>query len=416
MMSNIYKGINYSLAFTLCLALNSLCHAQLTIEKKEVNDSLPAPYATESVRNGAKVLGWPAGKKPVAPAGFKVARYADGFNNPRWIYVGPNGDIFISEAKTGLNPANRITLLRDANKDGKPELRKVLIAGLNRPFGMLILNGSFYVANTDGIIKYPYKVGATALTGEGKKILELPAGGYNNHWTRNLLANKAGTKIYVSVGSGSNVGENGMENEKQRANILEMNPDGTGVRVFAAGLRNPVGMDWQPGSQVLWTAVNERDGLGDDLVPDYVTSVKEEGFYGWPYSYYGQHEDPRLKGQRPDLVSKSIVPDVSLGAHTASLGLAFYTKKKFPEKYHNGAFIGQHGSWNRSVITGYKVVFVPFKDGKPAGKVEDFLTGFVADKERPSVYGKPVCVVVLADGSLLVADDSGNTIWRVSRG
>jgi glucose/arabinose dehydrogenase len=246
------------------------------------------------------------------------------------------------------------------------------------------------------------------------KILELPAGGYNNHWTRNLVANEKNSKIYVSVGSGSNVGEHGMENEVRRAGILEINPDGSGERVFASGLRNPVGMAWQPGSNVLWTAVNERDGLGDELVPDYITSLKEGGFYGWPYSYFGQHPDPRFKDseQRMDLVNKALVPDVPLKSHTASLGLTFYTQAGFPEHYKNGAFVGQHGSWNRKDQSGYKVVFVPFKNGKP-GEPEDFLTGFIARAEKSEVYGRPVGVAVLPDGSLLVTDDASDTVWRV---
>jgi glucose/arabinose dehydrogenase len=250
------------------------------------------------------------------------------------------------------------------------------------------------------------------MTAAGQKIMNLPAGGYNNHWTRNLLASPDGKKIYISVGSGSNVGENGMEHEVRRACILEINPDGTGERVFATGLRNPVGMDWQPTTKTLYTAVNERDELGDDLVPDYLTSVKEGAFYGWPYAYYGQNEDPRRKGERPDLVKKTVMPDVPLGAHTASLGLVFYDGTTFPAKYHDGAFIGQHGSWNRSEFSGYKVVFVPFENGKP-GKPEDFLTGFVTGKDK-DVYGRPVGVAVLADGSLLVADDAAGRIWRVA--
>jgi glucose/arabinose dehydrogenase len=263
------------------------------------------------------------------------------------------------------------------------------------------------------VYQFPYSPGQTKITAEGKKILDVPSLGYNNHWTRNIIANRDGSKIYVSVGSGSNNAENGIDKEKNRANILEINPDGTGFRVFAYGLRNPVGMDWQPGTNILWTAVNERDNLGDDLVPDYMTSVKEGGFYGWPYAYFGANEDPRLAGQRPDLVAKTIVPDVNLGAHTASLGLAFYTKDAFPKRYKNGAFIGQHGSWNRSVFSGYKVVFVPFENGKP-GTPEDFVTGFIADESKNEVYGRPVGVAVLPDGSLLVADDSGNTIWRIA--
>ena len=401
------------------------CSSDATKEEKEaalkggpdsvqtVTDSLtlPAPFATESVENRPEEAGWPDGKMPVAPEGFTVSKYADKLKNPRWTYVAPNGDVFVAESATKKSP-DRITVLRDVNKDGKPELREIFIENLKQPLGMLVLKNYFYVANTDGLYRYPYKTGETKITSKGEKIVELPAGGYNNHWTRNLLANADGSKIYISVGSASNVADHGMDEEKRRANILEINPDGTGERVFASGLRNPVGMDWAPGSNTLWTAVNERDKLGDDLVPDYITSVKEGGFYGWPYAYFGKNEDPRRKGERPDLVAKTIVPDVPVGSHTASLGLAFYDKTKFPAKYQNGAFVGQHGSWNRSEISGYKVVFVPFKDGKPTGKAEDFLTGFVESEKK--VYGRPVGVTVMEDGSMLVNDDSGNTIWRVS--
>ncbi len=243
-------------------------------------------------------------------------------------------------------------------------------------------------------------------------MLHLPTGGYNNHWTRNLVASADGSKLYVSVGSASNVGENGMKEEALRANILEVNPDGTGLRVFAAGLRNPVGMAWEPTTKALWTAVNERDELGDELVPDYITSVKDGAFYGWPYSYFGRNEDPRRKGERPDLVAKAVVPDLALGSHTASLGLCFYTATGFPEKYRGGAFVGQRGSWNRSQFAGYRVAFVPFKGGKPAGGVEDFLTGFIANADE--VYGRPVCVCVAPDGALLVTDDVTDCIWRVA--
>jgi len=373
--------------------------------------NLPAPFATKSTEKRPDVEGWKENQMPKAPEGFIVTKYADKLDNPRWTYQAPNGDVFVAESATKKS-ADRITILRDVNKDGVPEMREIFIEKLKQPLGMLVLKNYFYVANTDGITRYPYKVGDTKITGKGQKILELPAGGYNNHWTRNLLANADGSKIYVSVGSGSNVAEHGMDNEKRRANILEINPDGTGEKIFAAGLRNPVGMDWAPGTNVLYTAVNERDELGDELVPDYMTSVKEGGFYGWPYAYFGTHPDPRMKGERKDLVAKTIVPDVALGSHTASLGLAFYDQSKFPSKYHNGAFIGQHGSWNRSKLSGYKVVFVPFKNGKPSGKPEDFLTGFVESEEK--VYGRPVGVTVLNDGSMLVNDDEGKTIWRVS--
>jgi glucose/arabinose dehydrogenase len=394
---------------------------------------LPPPYETKSVRNFCKVIGWPAGKTPVAPAGFKVTLYAGDLNNPRNIYLAPNGDVFAAQATTeakGLKKAgsvlvgqnqsqnmgespNSIVIFRDTNGDGVVDQKGVFLSGLNRPYGMLIIGNSFYVANTDGLWKYPYTPGDMRITKPGKMILSLPAGGYNNHWTRNLITGTDTSKIFITVGSGTNVADQGMENEKRRANILMVNTDGTGEKIYASGLRNPVGVSFQPGTNVLWTAVNERDELGDMLVPDYLTSVKEGAFYGWPYAYFGQHADPRLKGQRPDLVKKTIIPDVALGPHTASLGLAFYGADKFPAKYKNGAFIGQHGSWNSSKLAGYKVVFVPFTNGKP-GKPEDFLTGFIANPAENEVYGRPVGVAVNKDGSLLVADDSGNKIWRVS--
>jgi glucose/arabinose dehydrogenase len=397
------------------------------------NDSLPPPYATKSVKNYSDVIGWPEGRTPVAPEGFTVTKFADGLQNPRWMYVAPNGDILVAEANAeskGLKKvtdkvsgkaesqntgesANRISLLRDKDNDGKPELNQVLLFGLNQPFGMLVIGNVLYVANTDGVMQFPYNAGQTQIKAEGKKIVELPAGGYNNHWTRNIIANTDTTKIFISVGSGSNIAEHGMENEIRRANILEINPDGTGERIVASGLRNPVGMGIAQGSNQLWTVVNERDELGDDLVPDYLVQVKDGGFYGWPYAYFGPNEDPRLKGQERDLVKKTIVPDVSLGAHTSSLGLAFYNKDSFPKKYHGGAFIGQHGSWNRSELSGYKVVFVPFKNGRPSGKPEDFLTGFIANPETSEVYGRPAGIVVLPDGGLLVADDASNTIWKI---
>lgn len=385
-----------------------------TVVKTAVGDlTLPAPYSTKSVTKRSGMKDWPEGTTPKAPEGFTVTKFAGNLKNPRWTYIAPNNDIFVVESNTFMS-ANRITVFRDKDKDGKFETREVFKEGLNMPFGMLIFKNYFYVANTDGLYRFPYKEGDLKLNGSGEKILELPAGGYNNHWTRNLLANADGSKIYVSVGSGSNNGENGMDKEVRRAAILEINPDGSGEKIYASGLRNPVGMDWNPANNELWTAVNERDELGDGLVPDYITSVKRDGFYGWPYSYFGQIEDPRMKGQAKDLVAKAIVPDVSVDAHTASLGLAFYDKDAFPETYKNGAFVGQHGSWNRSKLSGYKVLFVPFKDGKPSGKPQDFLTGFIADEEKAQVYGRPVAVTVMNDGSLLVNDDSGNTIWQVT--
>ena len=396
------------------------------------NDTLPPPYATKSVKNYSKVLGWPDDRSPSAPAGFKVTKFATSLQNPRWLYVTPNGDVLVSEANTeakGIKKvtekisgkaeskntsesANRITLLRDKDNDGSPEVQQVLLRDLNQPFGMLVIGNLLYVANTDGVLQFPYNAGQTQIKAEGKKIVNLPAGGYNNHWTRNIIANADTSKIYIAVGSASNIAEHGMENEVRRANILEVNLDGTGERIFASGLRNPVGMCLRPGTNDLWTVVNERDELGDDLVPDYLTQVKNGGFYGWPYAYFGPNEDPRLKGQERDLVSKTIVPDVALGAHTASLGLAFYDKQSFPTKYRGGAFVAQHGSWNRSELSGYKIVFVPFKNGRP-GAPEDFLTGFIADMAENEVYGRPVGIAVLPDGAMLVADDASNVIWKI---
>jgi len=374
---------------------------------------LPAPYATESVTNGSQVVGWPENIVPKAPQGFKVTRFADGLKHPRWTYVAPNNDIFVAESDT-KNSANRITLLRDTNRDGKIDERYIFKEDLNQNFGMLVLNGYFYIANTDGLYRYPYTEGATKLEADGEKIVPLSASGYNNHWTRNIITNKHQSKIYISVGSASNVGEQGMEKEVRRANILEVNPDGSGEIIYADGLRNPVGMDWNPVTGELWTAVNERDKLGNELVPDYVTSVKKGGWYGWPYSYYGQIKDPRWKDDpHPEMVEKAIVPDVPVGNHTAALGLVFYSDGAFPEKYKNGAFVGQHGSWNRAQLAGYKVVFIPFVNGKPQ-EPEDFLTGFVADSDGSKVYGRPVCTAVAPDGSLLVNDDDSGIIWRVS--
>ncbi len=374
---------------------------------------LPPPYATESVTNESKVVAWPDGKMPTAPAGFTVTKFADELDNPRNTYVGPNGDIFVVESST-KGSADRITIFKDKDKNGEYETREVFKENLNSPYGMLILNEHFYIANTDGLYRFPYKSGQIKLEGEGEKIVDLPAGGYNNHWTRNLIANEDGSKIYISVGSASNAGEHGMEEEHRRAAILEVNPDGTGEIMFASGLRNPVGMSWNPATKELWTAVNERDKLGDNLVPDYITSVKKGGFYGWPYSYYGQIEDPRMEGQAPELVEKAIVPEVSVGSHTASLGLTFYDGTGFPEEYNNGAYVGQHGSWNREKLAGYKVLYVPFENGKPAGEPQDFLTGFVSESESSEVYGRPVDVTVLPDGALLVNDDSGNTLWKIA--
>ncbi len=403
--------------------------------RSQTVDSLPPLSASKSVSNYSKVIGWKNGRTPTAPEGFTVTQYADGFENPRWMYTAPNGDVLVaqsnsnyplwkkigawpigaSKSKSFKNSADVITLLRDTDQDGSPDVRETFLEDeLDQPFGMLIMGDWFYVANTDALLRFPYDTGQLKISGPAERIIDLPAGKANRHWTRNIIKNDDSSKIYIAVGSGSNIAENGLEKEVLKANILEINPDGTGLRVFASGLRNPVGMDLQPDTGNLWTAVNERDGLGNNLVPDYLAEVKENGFYGWPYVYYGQNEDPRVKYIKPEKVEKTLLPDVNLGPHTASLGLLFYTGDTFPEKYRHGAFVAQHGSWNRERLSGYKVVYVPFKNGKPSGKPENFLTGFIVDPDKDEVYGRPVGVIDLPDGSLLVTDDVTNTIWRVS--
>ncbi|MUP46803.1 sorbosone dehydrogenase family protein [Gramella sp. BOM4] len=376
---------------------------------------LPPPFATESVRKVSRIVEWPEGRIPRAPQGFKVTKFAGDLEHPRRTYVAPNNDIFVVESNDAGKSANRIIMFRDKDQNGVPEERYTFLTNLNQPYGMLVLGDYFYVANVDGVVRFPYKEGQTSIDAQGEKIMDLPAGGYNHHWTRNIIAGPDGNKLYVSVGSSSNVGEHGMDKEVRRANILEINADGSGEKVYAAGLRNPVGMDWNPVTGELWTAVNERDKIGNNLVPDYVTSVKEGGWYGWPYSYYGDLKDPRwLEDPHMEMVEKAIVPDVSVGPHTASLGLAFYKHDAFPEKYKNGAFVGQHGSWNRANFSGYKVIFIPFDQNGNPQEPEDFLTGFIADDDSSQVYGRPVGVAVLPDGSLLVNDDDGNVIWRVA--
>ncbi len=413
-------------SFALCLSALLLSSTSFAEDVK-----LPQPDPKSSVKNYSKVIGWPAGKMPSAPQEFTVSKFSDNLSSPRWIYVLKNGDVLVAESKTEeKNPikiigamvtgaarsgnknkaGNRISLFRDANGDGVFELREFFLTDLKQPFGMLQMGNAFYVANADALWMYEYKEGQIKIGGKGKKILDLP--GKGRHWTKNIIANADETKIYIAIGSASDHAEDGIAKEKDRAQIWEINPDGSGKRVFASGLRNPVGMAWINGK--LWTAVNERDELGDDLVPDYLTEVKDGGFYGWPYSYWGSIPDPRLKGQGKDLIKNAIIPDVALGAHTASLGLAVYDRKEFPEKYRNGAFIGQHGSWNRSVLSGYKVAFVPFKDGKPSGPPEDFLTGFISDIKKNEVHGRPVGVTILHDGTMLVADDVSNVIWKVT--
>jgi glucose/arabinose dehydrogenase len=376
-------------------------------------DSLPPPFATESAKNMSKVIGW-KDKMPTAPEGFTVSLFADKLESPRWMYVAENGDLFVAQADREGKKGNNILLFRDSNKDGVPEIKTVYLKGLNQPFGMLIINDKFYVANTDALMEFPYNPQSTSITAGGKQLVALPSKG--RHWTRDIITNAAKDKIYISVGSSSNVAEDGIDKEVRRADILQVNLDGSNEKIYASGLRNPVGLALAPGTSTLWAAVNERDELGDDLVPDYLTSVKENGFYGWPYSYFGKNLDPRIKkeDQNMELVNSTVLPDVALGSHTAALGLAFYTNKSFPASYHNGAFVAEHGSWNRSHLSGYKVVFVPFSNGKPADKPQDFLTGFIASDEKSEVYGRPVGVAVLADGSILVTDDGDSKIWKVS--
>lgn len=396
------------------------------------SDNLSTSHTTKSARNYCKVIGW-KGMTPKSPEGFVVEKFADGFENPRWLYITPNGDILVAESNSNHSliekvggtiigasrsnnlhhSADRITLLRDSDKDGIPEQRETFLIGLNQPFGMLVIGKWLYVGNTNGLVRYPYSAGQTKITEKPEKIVDLPAGKHNRHWARNIITNSDSTKIYIAVGSGTNVAEKGIANELLRANILEINIDGSDLKIYASGLRNPAGMGWAPGTKTLWTVVNERDGLGDELVPDYFTSVRQGGFYGWPYTYFGQNIDMRVKETMPLFVKKSIVPDVNLGSHTASLGLAFYTARSFPEKYKGGVFIAQHGSWNRSELAGYKIIFIPFSNGKPSGKQEDFLTGFIANLKKNEVHGRPVGIIVTPDGSLLIADDISNIIWRV---
>jgi len=372
---------------------------------------LPPPFATRSVAQPSRVVYWPKGKTPAAPAGFEVSLFADEMENPRNLHVLPNGDVLVVES-IRQNGGSRVILLRDTKKTGRPDLRTVFLRRLNMAFGLTRIGSRIFVGNTDGIVVFPYRAGDTQIRRRPEPVLSLPSGG---HYTRNVIADPAGKKLYIAVGSATNVDEQRVdEKDPRRAAILETNPDGSGMRVFASGMRNPVGLDWEPKTKTLWTVVNERDGLGDQLVPDYLTGVRQGAFYGWPFAYFGQHEDPRKKGQRPDLVAKAIKPDFALGSHVAPLGLAFYDGKSFPARYHGGAFIGMHGSWNRSALVGYKVAFVPFQNGKPSGAIEDFLTGFVVSSTSSDVHGRPVGVAIWTDGSLLVADDAAGRVWRVS--
>jgi len=398
---------------------------------------LPEPNKTLiPTVNIAPAIGWPEGGKPTAAAGTQVAAFAEGLDHPRWMYVLPNGDVLVAEtnappkpddskgikgwvmkkvmgkAGAGVPSPNRITLLRDADHDGVAETRTVFLQNLNSPFGMTLVGNDLYVADTDRLLRFNYEPGATEIKTQPIKVTDLPGGTLNHHWTKNVIASKDGSKLYVTVGSNSNVGENGLDKEEGRAAIWEVDRATGNHRIFASGIRNPNGLAWEPTSGALWTAVNERDEIGSDLVPDYITSVKDGGFYGWPFSYYGQHVDVRVNPQNLDLVAKAIAPDYAVGPHTASLGLTFAEGNTLPAQFKEGAFIGQHGSWNRKPHSGYKVIFVPFAGGKPSGTPMDVLTGFL-DKDE-NALGRPVGVVIDQQGGLLVADDVGNKVWRVS--
>ena len=401
------------------------------------NPTLPAPQGSLlPTVNIAKAVGWPEGRAPTPAPGFRVQAFASGLDNPRWLYRLPNGDILVAESNAPPKPegkkggirgwvmglvmdragsaapsANRITLLRDADGDGVAETRTAFLENLTSPFGMALVGETLYVANADAVVAFPYQAGQTRIDAAARKVADLPAE-RNHHWTKSLVASADGSRLYVGVGSNSNVGENGLEEEEDRAAVLEIDPATGARRLYASGLRNPVGMAWQPDSGKLWVAVNERDELGNDLVPDYMTSVTPGGFYGWPWSYFGQIVDTRVEPANPAMVARAIKPDYALGSHTASLGLTFGQGDAFPARYQGGAFIGQRGSWNRKPRNGYRVIFVPFSGGVPAGPPEDILTGFINAEDQ--AMGRPVGVQFDRTGALLVADDVGNVIWRVS--
>lgn len=428
-------------ACTAALALLAACSTRPVANATPpygADPHLPEPQRTRLVPtvNIAPARGWPEGGRPQPAAGLAVVPFACGLVHPRWLHVLPNGDVLVAEtdapvrkddnqglrgwimkrvmkrAGSGTPSADRVRLLRDADRDGVAEVQSDFITGLHSPFGMALVEDALYVANTDALLRFAYREGAASIDAPASRVAALPGGDLNHHWTKSLVASPDGRRLYVGVGSNSNIAENGIEQERDRAAILEIDPADGSTRVFASGLRNPVGMAWEPHSGALWVAVNERDELGDDLVPDYITSVREGGFYGWPWSYWGRHVDARVKPQRADLVARAIAPDYALGAHTASLGLAFAQGDALPARFREGAFVGQHGSWNRRVPSGYKVVFVPFAAGKPAGPPEDVLGGFL-DGDGDA-YGRPVGVGIARDGALLVADDVGGCVWRVS--
>jgi glucose/arabinose dehydrogenase len=428
------------LAITTLVAISTGCatSARLPVSSgMGPNPTLPPP--TRSLIptvHVATAKGWPAGGHPTCAEGLAVTAFAQGLDHPRWLYVLPNGDVLVAETNGPPRPddnkglkgwffkrfqkkaggavpsANRITLLRDADGDGTAETRSVLLEGLNSPFGIVLVGNDLFIANTDALVRAPYSRDATKISATPVMVVALPGGRINHHWTKNVVASADGSRLYVSVGSNSNVAENGVDREDGRAAIWEIDPQTGMHRVFATGLRNPVGMAWEPETSVLWAAVNERDELGSDLVPDYMTSVRDGGFYGWPYSYYGSHVDTRVTPQRPDLVVRAIHPDYALGPHTGSLGLASSAGATLGARFARGMFVGQHGSWNRKPRSGYKVVFVPFANGKPSGEAIDVLTGFITDEG--DAMGRPVGVAIDRRGALLIADDVGNTVWRVT--
>lgn len=427
---------------TLCLFALSLiaCGDSATLSVADGmghSPVLPSPKRSLiPTVNIATAVGWQHNEKPNVAAGLEVNLFADHLMHPRWLYLLPNGDVLVAEtnappkpesekgirhwvvskamskAGAGTPSANRIILLRDTDKDGLADERKVFLQDLHSPFGMALIGNDFYVANADAVMRFEYTVGQTEIRTPGTKVMDLPGGPINHHWTKNMIASKDGKKLYITVGSNSNIGERGMENEVGRAAIWELDIASGQHRLFATGLRNPNGLAWEPNTNTLWTVVNERDEIGSDLVPDYLTSVRDGGFYGWPYSYYGQHVDERVKPQNSNLVASALIPDYALGPHTASIGLTTSMGNQLPEAYAEGMFIGQHGSWNRKPLSGYKVIFVPFKQGNPTGEPIDVLTGFINDKSEAK--GRPVGVLIDQDGGLLVADDVGNKVWRVT--
>lgn len=378
-------------------------------DKHSINPSeMPKPFATDSARMNSKIISQPENAALKMPKGFKIEVFAEGdFTYPRWMALAPNGDVFVADSR-----ADRVVVLRDKNKDGKADERFIFSDKLSQPFGMAFWKDWFYVANTDSVVRFKYKSGQTEAVGEPEQIIKLTKGGYNQHWTRNIKFSPDGKKLFVSIGSSGNYQP---EEDERRAAISVYNPDGTGHKIYAGGLRNPIGLDFNPKTSELWTAVNERDGLGDNLVPDFVTSVKEGAFYGYPFSYIGQNPEPRLNGARPDLIKKAIVPDILVAAHSAALGIAFYDKNMFPKEYRGDAFVAFHGSWNREKLTGYKIIRVDFDDkGKlKSNGYEDFITGWLPDENSREVWGRPVGLLVLDDGSLLIADDGAKKIWRV---